>query len=168
MPVDLTKVVQDYHRLVFSICYRMTGDYFEAENLAQDTFLAFINRYAGREIENTRALLCMIATNKCRDHLKSRSVTHNSPSPPENFYCLADGRASPEQQVLERETESTVAAACDRLAEPYRTVAVKYYIEDKTAPEIAHELHANKKTVQTRLYRARGMLQRLWKEEYGE
>ena len=47
-------------------------------------------------------------------------------------------------------------------------MAVKYYIEDKTAPEIARELHANKKTVQTRLYRARGMLQRLWKEEYGE
>ena len=32
--------MDSYQKLVFSICYKMTADYFAAEDLAQETFLS--------------------------------------------------------------------------------------------------------------------------------
>lgn len=34
-----TQMVHKYQNLVFSICVKMTGDYFAAEDLTQETFL---------------------------------------------------------------------------------------------------------------------------------
>jgi RNA polymerase sigma-70 factor (ECF subfamily) len=36
----LEKAIEEYGRLILTICNSMTGDYFEAEDLAQDTFLS--------------------------------------------------------------------------------------------------------------------------------
>ena len=35
-----TQMVHKYQNLVFSICVKMTGDYFAAEDLTQETFLS--------------------------------------------------------------------------------------------------------------------------------
>ena len=37
---NFTQIVHEYQKLVFGICVKLTGDYFAAQDLAQETFLA--------------------------------------------------------------------------------------------------------------------------------
>ena len=36
----LTQMMHDYQNLVFSVCVKMTGDYFAAEDISQETFIS--------------------------------------------------------------------------------------------------------------------------------
>ncbi|MCI8334004.1 MAG: RNA polymerase subunit sigma-70, partial [Lachnospiraceae bacterium] len=37
---QLEALIDRYQNLIFSICYKMTADYFASEDLAQETFLS--------------------------------------------------------------------------------------------------------------------------------
>ena len=41
----LSELIDTYDKLVFSICYKLTGDYFMAEDLMQETFLSALTVY---------------------------------------------------------------------------------------------------------------------------
>ena len=43
--------LEQYERLIFSICYRMVGDYFDAQDVTQETFLTYykvLERFHGQ------------------------------------------------------------------------------------------------------------------------
>ena len=61
---------QQFKPLLFSIGYRMLGAVTEAEDLVQETFLKAY-QIDDQEIENKKAYLCKIMTNRCLDVLKS-------------------------------------------------------------------------------------------------
>ena len=63
-------MVDTYQNLVFSVCYKVTRDYFAAEDLAQETFLSAYKNLDGFEGGNEKAWLCRIATNKGIDYLR--------------------------------------------------------------------------------------------------
>ena len=70
--MQLEKAMEQYEKLIFSICYRMLGDYFDAQDMTQETFLTYyrvLDRFDG---QNEKAFLTKIATNKCLDILKSK------------------------------------------------------------------------------------------------
>ena len=53
----LERLIHQYQNLIYSICYRLTGDYFDAEDLAQDTFLSAYKNLARFDGNNERAWL---------------------------------------------------------------------------------------------------------------
>ena len=59
-----------YQDLIFTLCYRMTKDYFSSEDLTQDTFLSAYQNLSKFDRKQEKAWLCRIATNKCLDYLK--------------------------------------------------------------------------------------------------
>ena len=61
---------QQFKPLLFSIGYRMLGSVVDAEDLVQDTFLKAYEVDVQR-IENIKAYLCKMMTNRCLDYLKS-------------------------------------------------------------------------------------------------
>lgn len=63
-----TQMVHKYQNLVFSICVKMTGDYFAAEDLTQETFLSAYRHKEEFDGKNEKAWLCRIASNKCIDY----------------------------------------------------------------------------------------------------
>ena len=70
--VQLEKAMEQYEKLIFSICYRMLGDYFDAQDMTQETFLTYyrvLDRFDG---QNEKAFLTKIATNKCFYFLKTK------------------------------------------------------------------------------------------------
>lgn len=69
----LADLIDMYDKLVFSICYKLTGDYFTAEDLTQETFLSAFQKYETFDGENEKAWICRIATNKSIDFLRSAS-----------------------------------------------------------------------------------------------
>ena len=53
-----TQMVHKYQNLVFSICVKMTGDYFAAEDLTQETFLSAYRHKEEFDGKNEKAWLC--------------------------------------------------------------------------------------------------------------
>ncbi|WP_257391702.1 RNA polymerase sigma-70 factor [Mesobacillus jeotgali] len=59
-----------YRPLLFSIAYRMLGSVSDAEDIVQDVYLQ-ISEKTIDEVENKKAYLCKMVTNRCIDYFKS-------------------------------------------------------------------------------------------------
>ncbi len=146
--------------MVFSLCYKMTQNYIEAEDMAQETFLSAYTNLSSFDGQHEKAWICRIAVNKCLDFLrKSRRYTISETE--ELLLGLAD-REQVEDQVMQEEVRRELREACESLKEPYRTVALAYFCKEETAEEIAASLDKNVKTIQTQIYRARAKLQKIY------
>lgn len=161
---EFTELVRQYSKLIFTVCYRLTGDYQEAENLTQDTFLTAYKAIGRFQGDNYKPWLIRIAANKSKDFLKSAARTLTEPFDQEALEALP-GPAWPQQAVEEEEALDTLLGACQCLREPYRQVARLRYIEDMSYEEIAKRLDRPLKTVQTQGLRAREKLRKLIKKE---
>lgn len=162
--MQLETLINKYQNLIFSICFRLTGDYFEAEDLAQDTFLSAYKNLHTFDGANERAWLCRIATNKCIDYLK-RAGRRSVPTEDEFFSSITDSRSSPEDLALENAVKQKLFRLCDSLKPPYREVALAYFYYELDVGEIAGRSGKNIKTVQTQIYRAKAMLKNLYQKE---
>ncbi len=160
----LSGMIDAYQNLVFSVCYKVVGDYFAAEDLAQETFLSAYKSLDSFEGANEKAWLCRIATNKGIDYLRSagrRAV----PTEDIFFEQQVEKGGSPEEICLEEEVKERLLVYCRQLRPPYDEVAKAVYYEEKKADEIARERGENIKTIQTQIYRARDMLRKLYGKE---
>ena len=153
----LKELMEKYGQLVYTICLRNCGNPFDAEDLMQETFMAVYKNLDTYNREKEQAWVCKIALNKCLDFLKSigrRQI------PTEDVAIDADAgeEVLPEQILLRKESECAVRKLCESLKEPYASVAIAHFCEEKTAREIAESTGQGLKTVQTHIYRAKAML----------
>lgn len=163
----LSEIIDAYEKLVFSICYKLTGDYFAAEDLSQETFLAVYQRFETFDGNNEKAWICRIATNKSIDYLRSQK--HGAvPAQEELFETVMEKRGSPEEQCMEAEIKEQLEKNCESLRPPYDEIARDYYLGEMSAAEIAEKRNAKVKTIQTQIYRARDMLRKLYRKEETE
>lgn len=161
----LESLIDEYQKLVFSICYNLTKNYFDSEDLAQETFLAAYKAMDTFDGKNTKAWISKIATNKCLDYLKSASRKNLLSE--ENFFLeLKSNELSPEESYLDREVKERINSLCKELKPPYDEIAKEYFCNGVTMKEISKKLDRPVKTVQTQVYRAKAMLQVLWRKEY--
>lgn len=156
--------IKKYERLIITICLSFTKNYFDAEDLAQQTFLAAYKNYEKFDGENFKAWITKIAANKCKDFLKSPSRAMHSLSDSDYEY-LEDSDDLPEDIVIKKYATNNISNLCNRLKEPYKTVALKYFCEDVRLSDMSKSTGKSLKTLQTQLYRAKKMLKALWKEE---
>jgi len=162
----LRQLMQDHGATVFNLCLRMTRDYFLAEDLSQDTFLAAWRSLNSFDGANEAAWLAKIASRKCLDHLRSAAARTTAAVEDEVLQAMPGlAEREPENVFFESHWEETLRAACEQLKEPYRAVALGYYCEGRTLGQIAREKGENPDTIRTRHYRSRKMLQKLLKEE---
>ncbi len=162
----MSALIDSYQHLVFSICYKMTADYFASEDLTQETFLSAYSHLGSFDGRNEKAWLCRIASNKCLDYLQSagrrsiptQDVGVNEPLP---------GGQSPESICLEDEARRILLARCQALKPPYDEIARAYYYDEMDVSEIALAKGMKVKTVQTQIYRARAMLRKMYGKERG-
>lgn len=160
----LSALIDTYDKLVFSICYKLTGDYFTSEDLMQETFLSAFQKYETFDGNNEKAWICRIATNKSIDYL--RSASHRSVPTEDSFFETAvEKRGSPEDICIEEEVKSQLLVRCESLKPPYNEVAKDYYLKELSTKEIAARRGASLKTIQTQVYRAREMLKKMYGKE---
>lgn len=150
-----------YEKLIYSICFSFSKNKFDAEDLAQETFLTAYKKLSSFDGENFKAWITCIAVNKCRDFLKKAREISDIDNEE-----IPDMSNSPEILTIEKYEEDEVKRLIDTLDEPYKTVAGKYFIENVKLSEYAKSSRQNLKTLQTRLYRAKKMLKILWREEH--
>lgn len=160
----LITLIDTYQNLVFSVCYKVTADYFAAEDLAQETFLAAYRNLDTFEGTNEKAWLCRIATNKSIDYLRNAG---RKAIPTEDIFFeqQSETRGTPEDVCLEEEVKDTLLYYCNKLKPPYDEIAKAIYYDEMRPEEIAGKRNLNIKTVQTQIYRARDMLRKLYGKE---
>ena len=162
---QFSSYIKQYERLIITICFSFTKNYFDAEDLAQQTFLSAYMNFGKFNGVNFKAWLTTIAANKCKDFLKSPAREIYSLSD-EDFECLKDKGETPEDALLKKHSREKIYSLCEKLKEPYRAVAVNYFCEDIKLSDMAKDTGKSLKTLQTHLYRSKKLLKVLCKEEF--
>jgi RNA polymerase sigma-70 factor (ECF subfamily) len=142
-----------YRETVFLICLGFTHHYWDAQELAHETYVQAQERlHQLREPCAAKAWLCRLARNLCLDHLRkykrwSFLGLENAQERSEND--------TPENLLVTQEQAQLVRAAIQRLPAKLREVLVLNAYGELTYAEIAGVLEVPVGTVMSRLFRAR-------------
>lgn len=161
---QLEQWIDQYQNLIYSICFQITKDYFDAQDLTQETFLSAYKSLAGFDGANERAWLCKIASRKCLDYLK-HSGRKQIPADDQFLISCSPPEPAPEREVMEKALRQELYDCCMKLKDPYRQVALDYFYHEIGAAELAAKAGKNLKTIQTQIYRAKAMLKKLYRKE---
>ncbi|NWG06453.1 MAG: sigma-70 family RNA polymerase sigma factor [Chloroflexi bacterium] len=148
------ELVTRYQKSVFNVCYRMTNERREAEDLTQETFLRIYSRLDTFDLEREFGpWVRRAAANLCLNHLESQKITAE----------LDDDRdagesSQPESVVEVRERSEQIRVALASLPAHYRAVVELRHYQDLSYDEIAGELHIPLSDVKSHLFRARKLL----------
>ncbi len=161
---NLIRLINQYQNLIFSICLKLTGDYFVAEDLTQETFVSAFQHWNEFDGQFEKAWLCRIASNKCIDYnrVKARKIVLLEK---DEIDIKVDTDEDPLKKVLNQEILEELKTCCENLPLSYREVAKKHFLEGKTAKEIAEQSGFKLNTIQTKIYRARELLKKSFREE---
>lgn len=164
-----THLVRRHQKKMLNIAYRMIGDYEEACDVVQESFLsAFraIGKFRGEA--RFSSWLCSIVLNHSRSHIKQRVVRscHEGTSldDPLKFENgnLFSRHFSWEETVVERiekqELEAKIQEGISSLDDEQREVLVLRDIQGFSYEEIGQTLKLPQGTVRSRLFRARNAL----------
>lgn len=161
-------LVEQYQRLVYTVCYQLVQDHQLAEDLTQDTFVSAFTHMDSCPPEHYKPWLARIATNKARDHLKSAWARRVSAPGDEGFpQSPSPGTAAPpgpEDLAVTEDEAAAIRAMVRSLREPYLQVSVMYFLEERSVEEISRALRRPPKTVHTQLFRAKKLLQQQIRE----
>ena len=143
---EVNRAVEQYADMILRLCTVSLKNVQDAEDVLQTVFLKYaLSREVFQSAEHEKAWLIRVASNQCKDVLKSFFRRHT--------VSLEEAElpwAEPEKlEVLE---------AVRALPKAYRDVVYLHYYEGYTAPEIAGILRKNPNTIYTHLFRAKAML----------
>ena len=162
---NITRLVNQYQNLIFSICLKITGDYFAAEDLTQETFLSAYRHMEEFDGLAEKAWLCRIASNKgidyCREAARRQVPTLEEEMPTK----VIPQKDEPLRQTMNREVLRELERCCNALSPPYDRIALAHFLEGKAAKEIAEQSGVGLNTVKTQIYRAREMLKKSFRKE---
>ncbi|MDD4343684.1 MAG: sigma-70 family RNA polymerase sigma factor [Eubacteriales bacterium] len=159
-------IVKEYQNKIYTLCYRYTGNYEDARDLAQEVFIKVyrnIKKFEGRSSFST--WIYQVAGNTCKDYLRKiknksefsldEEVFNNE----ESFtpQVLKDEN-TPDLQYEEKERISLLKEAVNKLNPEYKMVIIMREFQDLSYEEIARETNTSIGTVKSRLSRGRNML----------
>ncbi|MEK5247566.1 sigma-70 family RNA polymerase sigma factor [Bacillus sp. FSL R9-9530] len=75
--METEQLYEAYQPLLFSLAYRILGSVMDAEDIVHDVFISFNNMEDAQSIENMRAYLCKMVTNRSIDKLRSAAHKRN-------------------------------------------------------------------------------------------
>jgi RNA polymerase sigma-70 factor (ECF subfamily) len=162
------ELVHRYQDRVYGLTLRLTGRAEEAEDLAQEIFVAAWRGLSGfRGDARFSTWLYRIAWNRAADWLRRGAGAARQAAPLEDAGEVADARAGPDADLLASEERRALAEAVAGLDERYRAVIEMLYFQELPYEQIAAVLEVPVRTVETRLYRARRLLRRRLEGESG-
>lgn len=161
---EFTGLMQQYQKLIYTVCLQFVHDPHTAEDLTQDTFLAAYAAIDRCEPQYYKAWLVRVAANKCKDHLKSAWVRRveapGDDALPEPRGAPPGDAADPAEQLAQRVGAEELETLVRSLREPYGRIAVLYFLQHKETAEIAALVGRPPATVSSQLWRAKLLLRR--------
>lgn len=159
------RIVEKYQGLVYAICFNITGQRQEAENLAQETFIQVYRSLSRYKNKGFKSWIGKIATNKAIDWKRKRCLENEGKVVYlEDIEEITTESNLIHDELVKKENTKKLLELCNKLPEIYSTVLIKFYIQSKSYNEISKEDGISVKTVESRLYRAKHAIRRQWKE----
>ena len=159
-PEAFEALIEQTHKAVYGLVYRLVGNQDDAADVMQDTYLRIwrsLRSYRGDAAFATWAY--RIAANAAMTHLKRRG-REAEPVDPADLVPLERASTQPEEPVESEALDQALA----RLPVPMRTVLVMKDVYGFSLAEIAKQVGATEGAVKVRVFRAR---RRLAEELYG-
>lgn len=166
------ELVDRHKRMVYGIISRMVTNRDDADDLAQDVFVAAYRHIGGfrRDAKFTTWLhtITVNTTLKRLDRMKRQStVSIDDPATGLEPMMSAENEPSPMELLQDKERIEAVRTAVDALPDKHRIVVVMHYFEQYSCDEIAAALKCSVGTVWSRLHYACKKLQKelCWLEQ---
>ena len=170
---DSNALYARYGKQIFNTIYQWIGDYEEAADLTQETFLsAHKARDQFRGDSKAYTWLYRIAHNHLKNRIKQRGRQREMEGPSLDAGLtgeegdadeavtrdVADWSGSPSRLLEQKELGAQISRAVDSLAPEYRVVLVLREVDGLSYTEIAEATGLTLEAVKTRLNRARAMV----------
>lgn len=161
------KIIDTYKNLVFAIILNVVKDKHEAENLAQETFISMYSSLSSYKGPSFKNWIGRIAVNKAIDWNR-KSIREGEGL---NHYLSQLDKAnfltvpSFEEEIIKAEDIKKLQRLLYKLPSKYGDILDKYFIQSMNYKEIAEQEGISVRTVESRLYRGKRLLQESWKED---
>jgi RNA polymerase sigma factor (sigma-70 family) len=161
----LNELIRKYKEPLFRFICRYTGDEETARDILQETF---VRLYFGIQRFRPRAKfvtwLYSIAMNLCRDYARSKqrrqSFATESLDASDVHRKVPVADRGPIADVESRERLANLQKAIEELPHDLRTTLLLFAVEGRSQQECAELLGVSAKAVETRVYRARKILEK--------
>lgn len=160
------ELVCRYERKIYTVAYRMMGNYDDANDLAQEAFLRAFQSIGGfRQESSFLTWLSRIVTNVCRDELRKRYRI--SVESLDQEVCLGDieikkqiaaSEPGPDEIYEKIELQQELQEIMATLSPEFRLALVLRDVQGFTYEEIAEQLECSLGTVKSRISRARNYM----------
>ncbi len=153
-------LVERYQNAVYGLCYHMIGNFADAQDLAQESFIkAYMTMSRIKDRAKFASWLYRITINACNRWLRDRKGVDDLPLAvlAETAAAYSSGR-SPEEHAEAEELCISVREAIAALSERNRLTVTLYYMDGLSYAEIGNFLSLSESAIKSRLHRAREQL----------
>jgi RNA polymerase sigma-70 factor (ECF subfamily) len=154
-PEAFTPIIDRYGDAVFGIALSRLRDFHQAEDVAQDVFIAAFERLGNlRDPSRLGAWLRSVTIHHCIDHLRKEREGNTG----ERLDMHPGSAAAPVSELERMELREQVLAAIARLSKTQRETTTLFYINGYSVAEVADMQEVPVGTVKRRLHDAREKL----------
>ncbi len=149
-------LVRKYQDAVYGLAFHLTGNFADAQDIAQQTFVtAYLRLSQLRYPDKFASWLNKITVNESVSWLRKRQsiVQHQR-----RMVYLSCPVPTPHQEFEQKELDAAVRKALGSLSEKNRLAVTLYYIDGLSQREVASFLGASTSAVENRISRARKQL----------
>ena len=157
------QLIDRHASVIVNLAYRMVGNRAEAEDLAQEAFLAAFKALSTfRADSKFSTWLYRIASNKCKDWLRAKrpGMGQQDVDIDEVLDIHVAEEHTPERLLSQQQVALELEQAIQRLPPLYREAFVLKHVEGLSYEEMAEILGVNGDTLKMRVYKGRLQLSR--------
>ncbi len=155
-------LIESYKNQIFSLAFRLTGNFQESEDLAQETFIrAYSKLYQFNTQKNFFTWIYSISLNLIRNHLKKRNKAGFN----EATESSIEANSSPERDLIESQESEMLQKCFNLLTDDFREIIVLKYYQGLTFADISEVLGISESAAKMRLYRGLEKLKFIMEKE---
>jgi RNA polymerase sigma-70 factor (ECF subfamily) len=160
-PADFTAALARERRRVWALCYRMTGERSDADDLAQEALARALERHEQVVSADVTGWLLRLTTRLCIDHFRHQNVVRRVTQLVDPLvgdeWCIPDpaARAPDFAAILREDTRFAMVVALQWLSPRQRAALILHDVCGRSLAELSETLETNANAVKALLHRAR-------------
>ena len=153
--IDWRLIIEKHGPVVWQTAYRLLGNYTDAADCFQETFVSALEFCRRQRVRNFGGLLAHLATARGIDRLRQRSHQASFNTAGGELTTVPGENPGPGQQAEQEELADRLRDALSELAPQEAEVFCLRYLNDMSYRQIAKELRIKTNTAGVLLHRAR-------------